>query len=91
MSDQTVLLSAQPDQHNDNINTECDDQRSISNIKRCSFCDRPGATHQGGVHTKFGELKGFFCDKKCFDAWLKIHPAIYVWTMERKGNSGEKP
>jgi hypothetical protein len=37
----------------------------------CSFCNMPGAKHEGGAEVDGTTISGVFCDKNCFDKWLR--------------------
>jgi hypothetical protein len=36
----------------------------------CSFCNIPGARHEGGGEIEGVTITGRFCDRSCFDKWL---------------------
>jgi len=37
----------------------------------CSFCNYPGAQHQGGAERDGIKVTGNFCSRDCFDKWLR--------------------
>lgn len=37
----------------------------------CDFCGHPCAKHEGGAEIGEVDISGYFCDKDCFDKWLK--------------------
>jgi hypothetical protein len=53
-------------------------------FQNCSFCNLPGASHEGGGVLPDGEvMTGFFCNKICFDKWLKLYPVLRAWKLKR--------
>jgi hypothetical protein len=42
----------------------------------CSFCYMPGAKHEGGAEIDGKQVSGIFCNKTCFEKWLKWKSAV---------------
>ena len=42
----------------------------------CSFCYMPGARHEGGAEINGKHVSGVFCNKSCFDKWLRWKNAL---------------
>jgi hypothetical protein len=61
-----------------------DNPTDPKDFRYCSFCNRAGATHEGGAKTPAGEIRGFFCNESCFEKWKKIYPALFVWKKSKE-------
>jgi hypothetical protein len=54
----------------------------------CSYCDSIGASHEGGYISVSGEeVRGHFCNKGCFEKWLKIHSLLSSWKKSKKAGA----
>jgi hypothetical protein len=51
-------------------------ERHFKTEKDCSFCGHPEAPHEGGAEFDGGKVTGNFCNKSCFDSWLKWKYAL---------------
>lgn len=41
-------------------------------VHRCSWCNYPGATHEGGIQGSNGDTKtGWFCSQDHFERWCQ--------------------
>ena len=68
---------------------------SIPRIKRreqvtCDWCLSPGASHEGGfTYETLGDFSGHFCNKECFDFWVRWKSVFLEHLLKLKKASAQ--
>ena len=56
----------------------------------CSWCNLPGAQHEGGGELKSVPISGVFCDKDCFRLWINWNFSWESFLLRREEKKKEQ-
>jgi len=61
---------------------------SFDKCSFCSFCNMPGAKHEGGIEVNGLSATGSFCNKDCFDKWALWKATLIAYYQKFAGSDG---